>query len=140
MTDAGRTQPLAARDDVVLDPATGEPVGRAPVTGDRTHGEPVHHDPEYDDRPYDDPAVHDGRHRRDHRDHQERRDPVEMAKEPDNRAKLALGTAVLTALNLLLLIFLLVAVLNDSGDEVIVDGVPCLIADGDEASVLYCRR
>jgi hypothetical protein len=72
--------------------------------------------------------------------HQERRDPVEAAKDPDNRAKLLLAIAAMTALNLVLLMALLATVVTQSGEDVVVDGVPCIVTTQDGENVLYCRR
>jgi hypothetical protein len=67
-------------------------------------------------------------------------DTIEAAKNPDNRAKLLLATALLGLLNLLLLIAVLVNVLGDDYEQVTVDGQPCIVQLGDGESVLYCQR
>ncbi|HWH33389.1 MAG TPA: hypothetical protein VNU01_12030 [Egibacteraceae bacterium] len=69
------------------------------------------------------------------------RDPVAAMSEPDNRSKLWLATAALTALNTLLLLGLLFADGADSGPQpVMVDGQPCLVVEGEDAGTLFCRR
>jgi hypothetical protein len=70
----------------------------------------------------------------------DRRDPIEMAKQPDNRAKLLLGTAALTLLNLILLLVILGNVTGSSFEQVNVDGAPCVIETGGDESILYCQR
>lgn len=72
--------------------------------------------------------------------HRPSRDPVEVVKSPDNRAKLLLGIAALSLLNLLLLAFLLSQVLGGPGEEVVIDGEPCLIAEHEGENRLYCAR
>lgn len=71
----------------------------------------------------------------------DRSNPVEAVKDPDNRAKLLLGTAALTLLNTILLIALLAGALGDgTGEQVVVDDVPCIVADADGEQSLYCQR
>jgi hypothetical protein len=78
----------------------------------------------------------------DRTDRTDRRDPVDAVKDPDNRAKLLLGIAAATLLNLILLVAVLMNVVDDGVQEtVVVDGVPCIVAehDGNE-SALFCQR
>lgn len=67
-------------------------------------------------------------------------DPIEAAKDPDNRAKLLLATALLGLLNLLLLVAVLVNVLGVDYEQITVDGQPCVVQLGEGESVLYCQR
>lgn len=114
MTDIGRTQPLEHREPVDLD-RDGVRAVRAP--GDEDYRGPLSSGPGRD-----------------------LPDPVAAAKDPTNRAKLLLATAAMTLLNLVLLLVVLANVLGDGAEEVVVDGVPCLIAESDGENVLYCAR
>lgn len=70
-------------------------------------------------------------------------DVIEKLQGADQRARLLLAIAVMTALTLLLVLVTFVAVLaGDRADEpVMVDGVPCLIQEGEgDQAVLYCQR
>jgi hypothetical protein len=69
-----------------------------------------------------------------------RPDPIELAKRPDNRAKLLLGTALLTLLNTLLLLGILASVLGGGYEPVTVEGQACVIETGGDENVLYCQR
>ena len=76
-----------------------------------------------------------------HRAPAARTDPVAAARSPENRAKIALATAVMSLLNLVLLVILLGTVMNDgAGEEVVVDDQPCVIHTVDGENFLYCRR
>lgn len=68
-------------------------------------------------------------------------DPVGTLREPDNRIRLLLAIAVVTLLNLLLLITLLVRTDEGLADRVIdVEGQRCLLVEEPDANALYCRR
>jgi hypothetical protein len=72
----------------------------------------------------------------------DRPDPVAAVKDPDGRAKLLLAIGIGVLLNLILLVAVLVNVTGDGvGETVVVDGVPCIVAehDGNE-SALFCQR
>ena len=66
------------------------------------------------------------------------RDPVAAVKDPDNRAKLLLGIAAVTLLNLLLLLVILANVANDGAEPVNVQGKPCIIRNHEGQSTLFC--
>jgi hypothetical protein len=72
--------------------------------------------------------------------HRDRKDPVEAVKNPDNRAKLLLGIAAVTLLNLILLLVVLANVLGDDFEQVVVEGENCVIGEQDGENVLYCAR
>jgi hypothetical protein len=74
-----------------------------------------------------------------HRD-RDRKDPVEAAKDPDNRAKLLLGIAAVTLLNLILLLVVLASVMGDNFEAVVVEGEKCVIGEREGENVLYCER
>lgn len=138
MSDTGSTEPMASRPE----PRAGRPA--EPMAGRDVAGSGATATSPGDDLQVERAPDSDGhrlggtsRKRRD----QDRTDPVEAAKDPDTRAKLLLATAALTLLNTLLLIAILVNVLGDAGDQVVVDGVPCIVADGgEEEQTLYCQR
>lgn len=67
---------------------------------------------------------------------------VESLAKPDNRAKLLLAIAAMSALTLLLVLVMAIDRLAEDGaDPVLVDGVPCLVEEGeDDRAVLYCQR
>jgi hypothetical protein len=66
--------------------------------------------------------------------------PVEAVRSPDNRAKLLLGIAAATVLNLLLLLAVLANVTGASYEQVVVDETPCVVEMAGGESVLYCQR
>jgi hypothetical protein len=69
------------------------------------------------------------------------KDPVEAFREPERRIWLLLGIALLSLLNLILLIALLATVTDDLQDQVVeVEGQRCLVVEEDDANVLYCQR
>jgi hypothetical protein len=113
MSDIGRTEPLEER-------PLGSPLERPPA--DRTAGSRTGAD-----------LGATGTHR-------DRKDPVEAAKNPDNRAKLLLGIAAVTLLNLILLLVVLANVLGDDFEHVVVEGENCVIGEQDGENVLYCAR
>lgn len=65
-------------------------------------------------------------------------DPVAAAKDPDNRAKLLLGLAAISLINLLLLLVILANVAGGDGDPVLVDGRQCIIRSLEGKSALFC--
>jgi hypothetical protein len=67
---------------------------------------------------------------------------VQTLSQSDNRAKLLLAIAVMSALTLILALVIAIDHLTDGGAEpVLVDGVPCLVEQGiDDQAVLYCQR
>lgn len=67
-------------------------------------------------------------------------DPVEAAKDPDNRAKLLLAIAAIGVLNLVLLLAVLASVAGGGAEVVEVEGRPCIIQDHDGSSQLFCSR
>lgn len=74
-------------------------------------------------------------------DHADRPDAVAPFREQDNRIKLLLAIAALTVLNLILLVALLATVNGGpTREEVAVDGVPCIVVEGESGNVLYCQR
>ena len=77
-------------------------------------------------------------------DHRETPEVVKDLREPDNRAKLLLLIAGLSALTFILVLVNTITLQSQAGDEpILVDGVPCLVdeaaGEGEEA-VLYCQR
>jgi hypothetical protein len=72
--------------------------------------------------------------------HRDRTDPVEVVKDPDNRAKLLLVIAAATLLNLILLVAVLASVMGDDFQQVVVDGEQCVIGEQDGENILYCQR
>jgi hypothetical protein len=72
--------------------------------------------------------------------HRDRKDPVEVVKDPDNRAKLLLGIAAVTLLNLILLLVVLASVMGDNFEAVVVEGENCVIGEREGENVLYCER
>lgn len=124
MTETGRTEPLPGQqgstrvgDDLAIE-HDGPRAGTAPrARGERT----------------DDDRDRNGR--------SDRLDPVQAVQQPDNRAKLLIATALMTLLNLLLLVGILVSMQGSDFETVTVDGQACVIelADGDQ-STLYCQR
>jgi hypothetical protein len=136
MSDTGSTEPMASRPGDATAGRPGAPMAgpassgaTAARAGDDLHVEPA---PGQDDHRLGGTS----RQRRD----RDRTDPVEAAKDPDTRAKLLLATAALTLLTTVLLIAILVNVLGDAGEQVVVDGVSCIVADGGEEQTLYCQR
>ncbi len=132
MSDPGRTEPLQSRgtarpaDDLTVDHGGATPAGGAgsgtstgAATGPRA-------DVDRDARSGSGSGSSSG--------------PIEAVKDPDNRAKLALATAALTLLNLLLLVVILTNVLGDDYEQVTVDGQPCVVQLSAGESVLYCQR
>lgn len=73
-------------------------------------------------------------------EHGDGANPLEAVQRPDNRAKLLLGTAALTLLNLLLLLAVLANVTGPDYEPINVDGAPCVIETGGDESILYCQR
>lgn len=79
-------------------------------------------------------------------------DPSGGAEQPDvverftpvhQRTRLIVATAIMSALTLLLVLITMLTLLAHAGDDepVIVDGVPCLVQDGEgDQAVLYCQR
>lgn len=62
---------------------------------------------------------------------------------PSGRTKMLIAIALLSAVNLILALVTVVAVMSaDHGDPVVVDGVPCLVEEGIDGGqdVLYCQR
>lgn len=68
------------------------------------------------------------------------RDPVAAVKDPDNRAKLLLGLAAISLLNLLLLLIILANVAGADGEPVAVDGKQCIIREMEGRSRLFCSE
>lgn len=68
-------------------------------------------------------------------------DPIETFKREDNWVKLLLTVAALSAISLVLLVAVAVAVLREGrSEQVIVDNVPCIVVPEQEGNALYCRR
>ncbi len=67
---------------------------------------------------------------------------IERLREPDNRARLQLATAFIAAATFVLVLVGLILALTDGPQEpVLVEGVPCLVQDGEDGqSLLYCLR
>lgn len=99
-----------------------------------------------DRSPYGDDRVDDGHRfddRHDSRDqHAQTPDVVKDLREPDNRAKLLLVIAGLSALTFLLVLVNTITLQSQGGDDpVLVDGVPCLVQEGEgEDAILFCQR
>lgn len=115
-----RTQPFSARDDVAAGaPATrddtGDHLGAAGTAPSPDRGSAL--------------RLGDGE------------DPLARFEDRGSRTKILVGTAVLTLVNLLLLVAVLAAVTGRGiSDEVVVDGVPCVVVDDADESTLYCQR
>ncbi len=75
-------------------------------------------------------------------EHRDEPEIIERLREPDNRARLQLATALIAGATLVLvLIGLLVSLTQGPDEPVLVDGVPCLVQDGEDGqAVLYCQR
>jgi hypothetical protein len=69
-------------------------------------------------------------------------DAVDQLTEPDNQAKLLLAMAVVLLLTFLTTLGLLLDRLADDGDDpVLIDGVPCLVQEGEgDEALLFCQR
>lgn len=111
--------------DLDAEPAAGQMVREHPSVGThrsstRTAGEPrtaAHHDDE-------DAEI------------------IERLREPDTRARLLLATAGIAAATFLLVLVGLILALTEGPEEpVLVDGVPCLVQEGEDGqALLYCQR
>lgn len=67
-------------------------------------------------------------------------DPVARVKDPDTGAKLLLGIAAVTLLNLILLLLLLAQGAGGGSDTIMVEGQPCVVAAHEGTDTLFCAR